>query len=65
MWRVLVTCMAQLYKERVGKDLTVNEVKRMMEAIGPNQPKNNNVGYGMISWPLVEQWVSSQYGVKV
>jgi len=61
----LVTCMAQLYREKVGRELTVDEVKRMMAAMGPNPQKDNNIGWGMISWPLVEQWVSSQYGIKV
>lgn len=61
----LVTCMAQLYREKVGKELTIDGVKRMMAAIGPNGQKDNNVGWGMISWPLVERWVSSEYGVKV
>lgn len=57
--------MAQLYKDRVGKSLTIEEVKRMMTAIGPNPQKDNNIGWGMISWPLVEQWVGSTYGVKI
>ena len=59
----LVTCMAQLYREKVGKELTVDEVKSMMEALG--KTKDNSTGWGLITWPLVEQWVSSQHGVKV
>jgi subtilisin family serine protease len=61
----LVTCMAQLYKEKVGVELTVDEVKRMMAELGPNQPKDSNVGWGLIHWSLVEQWVSTQYGVTL
>jgi subtilisin family serine protease len=61
----LVTCMAQLYKEKVGVELTVDEVKRMMEELGPNQPKDNNQGWGLITWDIVEQWVSTTYGVEL
>jgi subtilisin family serine protease len=61
----LVTCMAQLYREKIGRELTVDEVKRMMEKLGPNQPKDNNQGNGLISWDIVEQWVSTEYGVAV
>lgn len=59
----LVTCMAQLYREKVGQELTVNEVKAMMEALGNS--KDNNVGWGLLSWNLVEQWVSTQYGISL
>lgn len=61
----LVTCMAQLYEEVIGKRLTVNEVKRMMEEIGPNQPKDNVQGWGFLSWGLVEKWTSSEYGARI
>jgi subtilisin family serine protease len=61
----LITCMVQLYKEKVGVELTVDEVKRMMAELGPNQPKDNNVGNGLISWDIVEQWVSTTYGVTL
>ena len=61
----LVTCMAQLYREKVGIELTVQEIKKMMSEIGPNQPKDNDRGNGLITWDLIETWVSSQYGVEV
>jgi hypothetical protein len=57
--------MAQLYREKIGRELTVDEVKRMMEELGPNQPKDTNVGWGLITWDIVEQWVSTTYGVAV
>lgn len=59
----LVTCMSQLYKEQVGKELTVTEVNRMMEELG--HTKSNDDGWGLITWPLVEEWVASQYQVSV
>jgi len=61
----LVACMVQLYRDRVGLELTVDEIKRMMSEIGPNQPKDNNVGWGLISWDLVEYWCESEYGIKI
>jgi len=61
----LITCMAQLYKERVGKDLTVEEIKRMMSELGPNQPKDNDYGWGLITWDIVESWVSATYGITL
>ena len=59
----LVTCMAQLYRERIGKELTVDEIKTMMEALG--KPKDNNIGWGMLSWDIVSEWVSTQYGISL
>jgi hypothetical protein len=37
----------------------------MMEKLGPNQPKDNNQGNGLISWDIVEQWVETEYGIKL
>jgi len=59
----LVTCMAQLYREKLGKELTVDEIKRMMEALG--KPKDNDTGWGLLSWDLVESWVSTEYGISL
>lgn len=58
----LVTCMAQLYRERVDKELTVEEVKTMMAELG--HEKDNDEGWGLITWDLVESWVSTEYGIK-
>ncbi|MEM3647351.1 MAG: S8 family serine peptidase [Thermofilum sp.] len=57
----LLACMSQLYSA-IGKVLTVDEVKKMMASLGPNQPKDNEMGWGMITWKIVEEWVSTQYG---
>jgi subtilisin family serine protease len=57
------TCMAHLYRERIGRELTVEEIKTMMEALG--HPKTNDDGWGMLSWNTVESWVSSQYGITL
>jgi len=59
----LATCMAQLYEEVIGKRLTVDEVKRMLEQLG--HEKTNDDGWGFIDWEKVERWVSSEYGVEI
>jgi subtilisin family serine protease len=59
----LVTCMAQLYRERIGRELTVEEIKTMMESLG--HPKTNDDGWGLLSWDVVESWVSTQYGITL
>jgi hypothetical protein len=59
----LLACAAQMYRDVLGRELTVEEVKRMMEQLG--HPKTNDDGWGLITWQLFEQWVETQYGVKV
>jgi len=59
----LITCMAQAYASKLGKELTVDEVKTMMNQLG--HPKNNDEGWGLITWDLVEQWVNTQYGITL
>ena len=59
----LVACMAQMYKERVGKELTVEEIKAMMRTLG--HTKTNLNGWGSLDWSMVEEWCSSQYGITL
>lgn len=59
----LLACAAQMYRGVLGRELTVDEVKRMMEQLG--HPKTNDDGWGLITWQLFEEWVSTQYGVKI
>lgn len=59
----LVACMAQLYRSQIGIELTTDEVKTMMSAKG--RVKNNDDGWGLISWDIVEDWVSNQYDVTL
>jgi intein/homing endonuclease len=58
----LVTLMYEAHKRLLGKPLTVQEVKTMMEQLG--HPKTNDDGWGLISWQLYERWLETQYGVK-
>jgi len=59
----LVTCMAQMYREELGRELTVEEIKTMMAELG--HEKNNDDGWGLLSWDVVESWVSTQYGITL
>jgi subtilisin family serine protease len=59
----LVALMVQAHRELLGRDLGVDEVKRMMEALGHS--KNNDAGWGAITWQLYEQWLETQYGVGI
>lgn len=59
----LVTLMKQLYREKLGKTLTTSEVKAMLSQLG--HTKNNNDGWGMLTWDMVEKWVQSQYNTVV
>ena len=61
----LVTCMAQLYRDKIGRELTVEEIKAMMAELGPNQTKDNDYGWGLLSWDVVEEWVSTTYGITL
>jgi subtilisin family serine protease len=58
-----VACMSQLYDERIGKPLTTDEVKAMMTALG--HEKNNDDGWGLLNWDIVERWASTQYNITV
>jgi hypothetical protein len=41
----------------------VEEVKAMMKQLG--HEKNNDAGWGLISWGTYERWLETQYGVKL
>jgi len=59
----LIACMVECHRTKVGKDLSVEEIKAMMKALGTE--KNNKSGWGPITWKLYERWISTQYGVKM
>lgn len=58
----LLALMMQAMKS-LGKTLTLAEVVSMMEALG--HEKNNTDGYGIINWQMFENWIETQYGVKI
>jgi len=59
----LVALMRESMKKRLGKVLTVDEIKRMMsELVGS---KNNEVGWGILDWSLWENWLETEFGVEL
>lgn len=56
----LVALMRQAHAQLLGMVLTLDEIKTMLRELG--HPKNNNDGWGMISWQMYEYWLSTQYG---
>ena len=59
----LLALMYEAHVKLLGKELTVHEIKEMMSKLG--HEKNNDSGWGSISWRLYEQWLETQYGVKI
>ena len=59
----LVTLMCEAHRGVVGSDLTVDEIKDMMKALG--RDKTNTYGWGPITWDIYEKWISSEYGVEI
>jgi subtilisin family serine protease len=53
----------QAYRQLLGTTLTNAEVKRMLAALG--QAQNNSSGCGPLTWPIVVEWLSTQYSVEV
>lgn len=58
----LLTLMKQAYA-KMGKTLTLDEVMKMLSKLG--HAKNNNDGYGLLTWDMISRWMSSQYSFEV
>jgi len=56
----LVALMRQAARERAGVILTVDMIKDMMSKFGPNQPKDNDMGWGMITWDIFERYLEEE-----
>lgn len=59
----LSVLMREAMEKKIGKKLTVEEIKEMMEKLG--HEKNNDTGYGLLNWKKFEKWMSTQYGVEL
>ncbi len=59
----ILALMYQCHRELLGKTLTLNEIFAMMEATG--DVKNNDVGWGMITWDKYENWIETQYNANI
>lgn len=58
----LCVLMRQAHEQLLGKTLTGSEVKAMLSALG--SPKGNDVGWGLLSWPMYLRWLSTQYSIE-
>ena len=59
----LVALMYEAHQKLLGKKLTTQEIKEMMKAFG--HEKNNDAGWGLITWNIYEKWLETQYGIKI
>lgn len=58
----LMALMKQVYK-RNNTPLDLDEVKRMLSKMGHS--KNNDDGWGMVTFPMIQEWVHDQYNVSL
>lgn len=58
----IVALMVQMHKKILGKELTVHEIKQMMQQLG--KTKDNISGWGPINIQKYITWLSTQYGVE-
>lgn len=59
----LVALMKEAMRKLTGYELTVHEVKRMLSQLG--HEKTNDDGWGMITWEMFENWLSTEYGIEI
>jgi len=59
----LVVLMKEAMRRTTGYELTVDEIKRMLSQLGHS--KTNDDGWGIITWQMFEQWLSTEYGVEI
>lgn len=63
----LVLLMKQAHRKLLQAELTTQEIKRMMEAwaVEHGRTKDNDYGWGLMTWEVYEWWISTQYGVNI
>jgi len=59
----LLALMREAHSKTIGRVLTTDEVKKMLEALG--HEKTNEDGWGIITWDMYEEWMETQYGVRL
>lgn len=58
----LVSQMRQAYKEKTGKTLTTEHVKHMLD-VAYEGHKDNDEGYGPLTWGVFQIWMENEYGI--
>jgi serine protease AprX len=59
----LVALMRECHRKILGRILTLDEILRMMASLG--HTKNNDDGFGLISWKLYEEWLATEYSIRI
>jgi len=59
----LITLMRQCHRDVLGRILTMDEIKAMMQELG--HEKNPTTGWGAMTWQMYEHWLETEYGVKL
>ena len=59
----LVALMRQAHHAIVGKTLTVEEIKKILQAFG--HEKTNDDGWGMLTWEMYEMWIETEYNIEI
>jgi len=59
----LLALMREALMKILGKKLSLDEVKTMVSQLG--EEKNNNTGWGLLTWDKFETWMATQYGVSI
>lgn len=60
----VLAVMEQMYRDLLGRTLTLDEVMRFLEAM-QDHPKNNDAGWGVITFNKIKTWLSTEYGVEL
>lgn len=59
----LIALMREAHHRILGRKLTVEEIKTMMQSLGHG--KSNVDGWGILSWDKYEEWMSTTYSVEI
>jgi len=59
----LVALMKEAHSRTIGRVLTTDEINKMLSELG--HEKNNDAGWGALTWEMYEEWMSTQYGVEL
>jgi len=59
----LITLMRQCHRDVLGRILTIDEIKAMMQELG--HEKNPTTGWGTMTWQMYEHWLSTEYSIEL
>jgi len=60
----LIALMMEFHKKELGKKLTREEVMKILEEF-KDHDKNNEAGYGVLTFNKYLMWIETEYGVKL